>query len=311
MPADGWRTRVVETTLPIDLRRSFGSLDRGRGDPTTHWLSDLEVFRATRTPEGLAVAHFRAQTMHRVKVRSFGPGAEWMLERAPEHLGSKDTLEGFNPQGLVQELARRFPALRMIRTNLLIEPLVLAILEQKVPGKDALMSHRALIRTFGEVIEAPDAPKLAVLPPPKTLATLASFQLREAGVDGKRSAALQEATKRAARLERLVIEGSAVEARRILQLLPGIGPWTAAESTRVAMGDPDAISVGDYHVPNLVAWNLAGEPRANDERMLELLEPYVGHRARVVQLLMASGTGAPKYGPRIALRPFVAGHARK
>ena len=57
------------------------------------------------------------------------------------------------------------------------------------------------------------------------------------------------------------------------------------------------MSVGDFHLPNLVAWALAGEPRADDARMLELLEPYRGQRARVIRLLELSGIRAPRYGP--------------
>jgi hypothetical protein len=60
--------------------------------------------------------------------------------------------------------------------------------------------------------------------------------------------------------------------------------------------------VGDFHLPNLVAWALAGEPRADDVRMLELLEPYRGQRGRVQRLLEASGMQAPRYGPRMAPR---------
>ena len=70
----------------------------------------------------------------------------------------------------------------------------------------------------------------------------------------------------------------------------------------VALGDADAVSVGDYHLPNVVAWALAGEPRGDDARMLELLEPYRGHRGRVMRLLLAGGVGPPRRGPRLQLR---------
>jgi 3-methyladenine DNA glycosylase/8-oxoguanine DNA glycosylase len=83
-----------------------------------------------------------------------------------------------------------------------------------------------------------------------------------------------------------------------LQEMPGIGPWTAAEAIRDAFGDPDAVSPGDAHLPDLVAWALAGEPRADDARMLELLEPYRGQRGRAVRLLEASGIKIPRFGPR-------------
>jgi hypothetical protein len=62
------------------------------------------------------------------------------------------------------------------------------------------------------------------------------------------------------------------------------------------------VSVGDFHIPNLVSWALAGEPRGSDARMLELLEPYRGRRALVVRLLELSGMRAPRYGPRLAPR---------
>jgi hypothetical protein len=57
--------------------------------------------------------------------------------------------------------------------------------------------------------------------------------------------------------------------------------------------------VGDFHMPSLVTWALAGEPRGTDDRMLELLEPFAGHRGRVVRLLKTSGIRAPRYGPRL------------
>jgi 3-methyladenine DNA glycosylase/8-oxoguanine DNA glycosylase len=110
---------------------------------------------------------------------------------------------------------------------------------------------------------------------------------------------IRGAARRASWLE---AAGDPAEATRRLTSLPGIGQWTAAEVVRLAFGDPDAVSVGDYHVPNTVAWALAGEPRADDARMLELLEPYRGQRGRVQRLLEAGGITAPRYGPRMAPR---------
>ena len=92
------------------------------------------------------------------------------------------------------------------------------------------------------------------------------------------------------------------ELRRRLLTIPGVGPWTAAEVAVVALGDPDAVSVGDYHLPHAVTWTLAGEPRGDDARMLELLAPFAGHRGRVVRLIEAGGMTAPRRGPRMPLR---------
>jgi hypothetical protein len=60
------------------------------------------------------------------------------------------------------------------------------------------------------------------------------------------------------------------------------------------------VPLGDYHIPNAVTWALAGEPRGDDARMLELLEPYTGQRGRVIRLLMSGGRGAPRYGPKLS-----------
>jgi 3-methyladenine DNA glycosylase/8-oxoguanine DNA glycosylase len=103
--------------------------------------------------------------------------------------------------------------------------------------------------------------------------------------------------------ERLEAAMPAEAAARLLAV-PGIGPWTVAEVTRLTYGDPDAVSVGDYHLPSLVAWIFAGERRGDDARMLELLEPYRGQRGRVVRLLEVSGRRPPRRGPRLAPRRF-------
>jgi 3-methyladenine DNA glycosylase/8-oxoguanine DNA glycosylase len=68
-----------------------------------------------------------------------------------------------------------------------------------------------------------------------------------------------------------------------------VGPWTSSRVMLVALGDADAVCTGDLHLPHLVTWALAGEPRGSDERMLELLEPFRGHRARVQRLLLIDG----------------------
>ena len=87
-----------------------------------------------------------------------------------------------------------------------------------------------------------------------------------------------------------------------LRAVPGIGPWTAARVAMTALGDADAVAVGDYHLPHIVAWALAGEPRGTDASMLDLLEPYQGHRARVQRLLLAAGIEAPRFGPKMPIR---------
>ena len=83
-----------------------------------------------------------------------------------------------------------------------------------------------------------------------------------------------------------------------LRSIPGIGEWSIAEAALVALGDPDAVSVGDYHLKNHVAFALRGRPRGDDAEMLEVLEPFRGQRGRVCRLIVLAGPGAPRYGPR-------------
>jgi 3-methyladenine DNA glycosylase/8-oxoguanine DNA glycosylase len=123
------------------------------------------------------------------------------------------------------------------------------------------------------------------------------FELHPFGVERRRAETLRAVCARAARIERLA-ELDPTDARGRLEALPGVGPWTAAMVARVAFADADAVAVGDFHLPNVVCWALAREPRGTDERMLALLEPYRGHRGRVQLLLMAAGVRAPAYGPR-------------
>jgi 3-methyladenine DNA glycosylase/8-oxoguanine DNA glycosylase len=110
-----------------------------------------------------------------------------------------------------------------------------------------------------------------------------------------------EAARRASTIDALAALPAAV-ARERLESLPGVGPWSSAEVTAVSHGDPDAVPLGDYHIPNVVAHALGGSVRGDDERMLELLAPYAGQRGRVIRLLMAGGAGAPRFGPRLARR---------
>ena len=140
-----------------------------------------------------------------------------------------------------------------------------------------------------------------MLPAPATLAALPYWSYHTLGVERRRADLIRAIARRASTFE-AIVDMPFADAYRRLQAVPGIGPWTAAEVGVRALGDVDAVSVGDFHLPHLVAFALAGEPRATDTRMLELLEPYRGRRALVVRLLELSGVRAPRYGPRLAPR---------
>jgi 3-methyladenine DNA glycosylase/8-oxoguanine DNA glycosylase len=136
------------------------------------------------------------------------------------------------------------------------------------------------------------------------LAATPTWVFHRANIERRRAHTLTRAMTRACRLEETTAMPM-VDAYRRLQAFPGIGPWSAAEVAVVALGDPDAVSVGDYHLKNQVSWALAGEERGTDERMVELLEPWRGHRARVLRLLGAGGIQAPRRGARMPNRSIV------
>jgi 3-methyladenine DNA glycosylase/8-oxoguanine DNA glycosylase len=287
-----------------DLAGTLGVLAVLPRDPTVH-AGGREAWWATRTPDGPGTLHL-ARDGDGLLARAYGAGADWLLDRADAIAGLRDDVSGFpevaRRHEVVRHLARTRPGFRLPATGRVFHHLVPAILGQKVTGKEAYRSYQKVLRRFGgPAPEAPGAPRLWLPPDPAEVAATPYWTFHPFGVERKRADTLRRAAARVAALERAT---DAADATRRLKSLPGIGPWTAAEVVRVSHGDPDAVSVGDYHLPNVVAWALAGEPRGDDRRMLELLEPFRGHRGRVSHLLMTGGYGAPRYGPRMPIRSF-------
>ncbi len=66
-----------------------------------------------------------------------------------------------------------------------------------------------------------------------------------------------------------------------------------------ALGLPDEVSFGDYHVAKDIGWALTGTP-VDDDGLAELLAPYAGHRYRVQRLLELGGHHRPRRGSRMS-----------
>lgn len=255
------------------------------------------MWRATHTPDGPGTIHLRPDGTS----EAWGQGAPWLLERAHALAGGVDDLDGFHPGAhpVVADLARRLAHVRLTRTERVFDALVPAVLEQKVTGAEARRAWVGLVRRCGD--PAPGPVPLRCPPTASRLLEVPAYVFHRLGVERKRADTIYRCAVVAHRLEEAGALGSdGLDLR--LRAIPGIGPWTSAEVRRVALGDPDAVSVGDYHLPHMVAWTLAGEARADDARMLELLAPFAGHRARVVRLIELGGRGAPRRGPRMPLR---------
>ena len=284
---------------PLDLTASLGALVRGNGDRTIR-ITSRRAWLATRTPDGVATLGLTLAD-RQLLAEAWGRGAERALDRVPALFGAGTDRLADAADPRIAALARRRPGVRVLRTGAVLESLIAAILEQKVTGTEAHRAWHGLVRRYGEPAPGPPELGLRVLPAPATLAALPYWSYHELGVERRRADLIRAIARRPATFES-ILDLPFDEGYRRLRSVPGIGPWTAAEVGVRALGDVDAVSVGDFHLPHLVAFALAGEPRATDARMLELLEPYRGRRALVVRLLELSGVRAPRYGPRLAPR---------
>jgi 3-methyladenine DNA glycosylase/8-oxoguanine DNA glycosylase len=291
---------------PLDLQGTMSPLVRGHGDRTIR-VAGREAWWTTRTACGPATLHLSVAP-DVLTAEAWGPGADLALERAGRLVGLESQREPTEAlasvdHGGIAGLARRRPGIRTLRTEAVFDALVAAIVEQKVTGFEAHRVWHGLVRSYGEPAPGPAGSDLGLrlLPAPATLAALPYYAYHPLGLERRRADLIRAVAARAAWFE-AVVNLPLPEAYARLLAVPGIGPWTAAEVAVRALGDDDAVSVGDFHIKNLVAWALAGEPRGDDARMLELLEPYRGRRALVVRLLELSGMAPPRYGPRLAPR---------
>lgn len=291
-------TRSISLDRPLDLRATL--VVSGLKGPALKTRPD-GLWRATRTPNGPVTVRMRLRE-RRLVVDAWGKGSSWALHRFPEWVGEHDDPSALVPRHPAVDRATRMGrGMRMAAVGGLVEVLVPTILAQKVTGREAGRSYRQLVARYGE--PAPGPGGLSLPPHPDRLAGLRYFDFHPLGVERRRAETIITACRVAHRIEATLHEDLA-DSYRFLHRLPGIGPWTSASVMRVARGDPDAVPVGDFHLPNTVTWALASEPRGTDERMLELLVPYHGQRGRVIRLLERYAGGAPAYGPRTASPDF-------
>jgi len=295
--------REWQAPFGVDVRLTLSVHRHGGSDPGYRLDAAGGVWRTSLTPDGPGTLRVATGQGTVVIGQAWGPGAAWLLDTLPAQLGAQDDLSGFTVRHpVVGELVLRYQGLRIGRTSRVFEALVPAVLEQKVVGREAHRAWRFLLRRFGEAAPGPAPHGMRVTPPPRVWARIPSWDWHRAGVEGVRARTIITAAGVAARLEQ-VLELDPDEADRRLRSLPGIGLWTSAEVRQRAAGDPDAVSVGDYHLPRAVGWTLAGRI-TDDAGMLELLAPYAGHRYRVTRLIELGGSEPPRRGPRMPVRDY-------
>ena len=273
--------------------RALGRLRFGPGDPTTA-IADGRWWWSAHTIHGPATIAITLAEEGPAQV--WGAGADCLLARANALTGADDDPSSFRAvhPALVAAVRRRGVP-RLGATGSVFTALVQAVLGQRVTTVEALRSWAAIVRAFGTPAPGPEN-GLMTAPSAERLAALPYYALHPHGVERGRASTIIRIARVAGRVDALATGGT-------LEALPGVGPWSAAHVRAVALGDVDAVAVGDLHLPDVVAWVLADERHGDDVRMLELLAPYAGHRARVIRLLLEAGLGPPRRAPHRRLEP--------
>lgn len=289
-------TRTIPVSTPLDLRSTLRPVTFPWGRWTAAgWL------RPMRTPAGPATL-LVSRDAAGVRGEAWGPGTQWVVDRLEDWVGLTDRPEEFRPAHTqLAELHRRRMGVRFSRTGLVFEAAMVAVLAQKVTGKEAARGLRGLTRRFSDPAPGPFE-GLELPPDPARIAAAPYHAFHDLGIEKRRTDTLSRLATEAARLDRMA-DRSSSETGTLLARFPGVGVWTVAETVAISHGDADALSVGDFHLKHLVVWHLTGRPRGTDAEMIELLEPFRPHRGRVIRLLESAGR-YPAYGPRQPVRSF-------
>ncbi len=299
--SDSGLARTVGKRRPIALAATVAPLRRGPGDPCHRVTPDGAHWHASRMPSGAVTYRLVQDGPDAVTARAWGPGAAEFLDQLPRMLCVDEDISDFAPEHpRLAEAHRRHPGLHMLRTGLVFEALVPAVLEQRVHTVSARASWRKLVWQYGEPAPGPTPAPMRVPPAAEVWRYIPSWVYHRANVDPQRSRTIVLAARMAPKLEAAAAMTPAAAAER-LRTVPGIGIWTAAEIAQRAFGDADALSVGDFHLAAIVGWSLLGRP-LDDDGMVEYLEPLRPHRYRAIRLLEISGQARkPAFGPRTPL----------
>jgi 3-methyladenine DNA glycosylase/8-oxoguanine DNA glycosylase len=285
-------SRTLTFPGPASPGHTLAPQRRGPGDPCFQ-IVDGAIWRTSLQRSGPVTARIVRAGVDTVECRAWGDGAEEFIENLPALLGADDAAADFRPQHPIIAAAKaKVPHLRLGRTGRVLEAMIPAVIEQRVQGVEAFRSWRLLVTRFGTPAPGPAPEGMRVPPASDVWRRIPSWEFHRANVDPGRMRTLVGCAQRADALERQTD-------RTAFTALSGVGIWTAAETAQRALGDADALSVGDYHLASMIGWTLLGHP-IDDAAMEELLEPLRPHRYRAVRLLEVSGLATlPRRGPRL------------
>jgi len=269
----------------------------GSRDPCCR-VSGRALAIALRTPDGPVTLEVGHQP-ERLRMQAWGAGAAWMEPRIAALVGLQDRPDDFRPQHpVVGDLWRRLGGGHLPRLPVVFPRIIQVVALQLVRSDEGQRSWRRLVWDFGA--PAPGPQGLMLPPTPEALSEAHEGTFVGHGIPHKQARAMIRVARVAAELEAAAEQGPD-PLEHALMAIRGVGPWTVQYVRGTALGDADAVLTGDYNLPEAVAWALARERRADDARMLELLEPFRGHRFRVIRLIWWSGK-PPRTRPKRAMR---------
>ncbi len=292
--------RSLPVDAPYQLLESWRLVPLGRHDPSVRRVSS-ELGWATHTPEGPATVRM-APHPSRVELTAWGPGAAWLLERAPAFTGLAHAPPALADSEPMRRLARAGASCRLVCLPNLFESLVRVILQQKITFGEACRGWGLLVHQLGT--EAPGPLGLRLPPHPTQVARAPGHLFTRMGIQRPMVETIREVAVRYRAIERAAATKTPEALGTLLQRIRGVGPWTTGMVLGLYRAHGDAVILADYHLPHTVAFALTGAPRGSDDRMLDLLEPYRPHRMWVVRWIHAARIQAPRRGPRMAAQPL-------
>ncbi len=272
---------------PFDLERTFALQRFGLYDPTAN-SSPRKLRKAFAGERGVTVVEVAASPGG-VSLAAIGPDADAAVEDLATSLREDDGYATFAPaHPLLAKLHHVMAGIRLVRVPWRFDVAACAVLQQRVTVREALQQWSRIAKRYGDV-----SGDLRAFPSAERIARMESWRFEQLGVDPKRTRALIGLARDVVRRGTFGWLDKA-RVRKHMLAVRGIGPWTTELTLGFGYGDPDALPVGDLHLPHLVTWALAREPLGSDARMEELLEPCRGHRFRAVRLLLSSGISVPR-----------------
>ena len=164
--------RTVTLPGPASPGATLAPWRRGRQDPTYQITPDGALWRTTLLASGPVTARIVRVGPTAVRAQAWGVGAAEFADALPALLGADDDWSDFTTdEPTVAAAARRAAHLRLGRTDRVLEALIPAVIEQRVPGADAFRAWRSLVTRFGTRAPGPAPGLMRVLPAGRRVAS--------------------------------------------------------------------------------------------------------------------------------------------